>query len=786
MQFLRVFHWSMYAQVFVASGLLAAAEGGLAPSLLTFIIGAVALIFNDRRGAIGLSDWWANGLALLAFAVGAYEFMGDSQEAKLLAGSHLIVYLLWIVLLWKREMRHFWWISALCLLHVALSAVLTQASWFGMALVGYVVFLVWNLTLFTLYRAEEEVRSAPTVFESEKGAALLAQPIGAISGHSQVRGNVQNDSGGSRIDMRLVGGSLMTTMLGIMIGSIIFVLTPRIWMKTPDNIAQRRMTDLSSGRSVTGFTEKVRLGDIGEILESSDPVLSLRAFDNKTGRQLDVMELAEAYGMNEPYLRGSVLVRYEQGTWHPSANRLSERETSSITSSDYFDAVRQEIVLEPIGSDLLFAMRPYSFQNKVFGSVVGAAGGMTVRFPAYTLARKDGSRRVQYQVLSWPAWRKNGTLRDLRPYRMIRSRRGRAELVEPPGGRLKRLDALAKRIAEGAQKEGMNRDQKSLAVARALESYLRDSGEFRYSLNASVTDPHVDPLEDFLFNRREGHCEYYAAALTLMLRSAGIPSRLVNGFKGGEYDAEKKVLQVEQRHAHSWVEAAIGDQWLTMDPTPPAERQQVIASYKAGPWKSFTRGFWRFWNENVVTVTLSRQERELFQPMMAYLKKAFSSTEGMRAALGDLWQWIKNTISSPRKWISIDGGLLVFLFLGIPTILFYLVRRLVRRLRDRWKQSRQMLRRSRRTVEFYERFKRLAKKLGYAPAASQTQREFAESLQEAVSDRGETGETALDLGGTIADSFYRVRFGEEELDNFEVKRIEREIQSLERLAGGRK
>ena len=74
MPFLKTFQLSMYAQVFLASGLLAAAEGGAAPSLLTFVIGLVALIFNDRRREFGLSEWWANGLALAAFFAATLEF----------------------------------------------------------------------------------------------------------------------------------------------------------------------------------------------------------------------------------------------------------------------------------------------------------------------------------------------------------------------------------------------------------------------------------------------------------------------------------------------------------------------------------------------------------------------------------------------------------------------------------------------------------------------------------------------------------------------------------------
>ena len=96
------------------------------------------------------------------------------------------------------------------------------------------------------------------------------------------------------------------------------------------------------------------------------------------------------------------------------------------------------------------------------------------------------------------------------------------------------------------------------ARARALESFLRDSGQFSYTLQMDVDDRKLDPVEDFLVNRKEGHCEYFASALALLLRSVDIRSRMVNGFKGGDWNELTGTLNVRQKHAHSWVEAYAG------------------------------------------------------------------------------------------------------------------------------------------------------------------------------------------------------------------------------------
>ena len=92
--------------------------------------------------------------------------------------------------------------------------------------------------------------------------------------------------------------------------------------------------------------------------------------------------------------------------------------------------------------------------------------------------------------------------------------------------------------------------------ARALEAYLRDSTEFQYELQPVERDPGVDPVEDFVTRHRIGHCEFFASALALMLRQVGIPSRLVVGYKGGEWTDQSYYL-VRNLHAHAWVEAYI-------------------------------------------------------------------------------------------------------------------------------------------------------------------------------------------------------------------------------------
>jgi transglutaminase-like putative cysteine protease len=105
------------------------------------------------------------------------------------------------------------------------------------------------------------------------------------------------------------------------------------------------------------------------------------------------------------------------------------------------------------------------------------------------------------------------------------------------------------------------------AVAR-LEKWFLVSGSFRYSNHPPDISP---PLVSFVTQTRAGYCQYFAGAMTLMLRYLGIPARVAVGFAGGTYSASDHAWLVTDRDAHAWVEVWFkGYGWLPFDPTPPA------------------------------------------------------------------------------------------------------------------------------------------------------------------------------------------------------------------------
>jgi LPXTG-motif cell wall-anchored protein len=102
-------------------------------------------------------------------------------------------------------------------------------------------------------------------------------------------------------------------------------------------------------------------------------------------------------------------------------------------------------------------------------------------------------------------------------------------------------------------------------VVRRVEDYL-DSGRFRYTTD--VADPGPDPLLDFLFKTHAGYCQHFAGAATLLLRLAGVPTRVVSGFATGKRTGET-TYAVRDKDAHAWIEVYFpGYGWVPFNPTP--------------------------------------------------------------------------------------------------------------------------------------------------------------------------------------------------------------------------
>ena len=263
-------------------------------------------------------------------------------------------------------------------------------------------------------------------------------------------------------------------------------------------------------------------------------------------------------------------------------------------------------------------------------------------------------------------------------------------------------------------------------IARALSRRLSDSADYFYSLDLRLQDPELDPLADFLINVKEGHCERYASGLVLMLRSVGIPSRLVKGFHGIEKD-DKGELYVRYSHAHSWAEALVPDPknpgrevWITLDPTP-------SQSAKATGMEA-----WLEW----------------FNDRFAEARRSFrrNVVEFDVEAQTDWFTALQARLLQPATAMNLAG------ILAIGGLGIFLWRRRAARasgpadVRVDWMRS----------------FLRLAERHGRRPRAEETWSEYIASLRAAWGSS-----LSADLSaqlGRIADSYDQIRFGRDPLD----------------------
>ncbi|MEO1204403.1 MAG: transglutaminase domain-containing protein, partial [Pseudomonadota bacterium] len=156
-------------------------------------------------------------------------------------------------------------------------------------------------------------------------------------------------------------------------------------------------------------------------------------------------------------------------------------------------------------------------------------------------------QRISYNVASYPQYRSEPNL----------SNRARRWYVALPGSGNPDTVALARQLRE---QSGSDR-----AFITAVLNMFRDE-EFYYTLNPPALGR--DPVDAFLFDTRRGFCEHYASAFAVMMRAAGVPTRIVLGYQGGELNPHGDNMIVRQSDAHAWNEVWFeGDGWRRVDPT---------------------------------------------------------------------------------------------------------------------------------------------------------------------------------------------------------------------------
>ncbi len=476
-------------------------------------------------------------------------------------------------------------------------------------------------------------------------------------------------------------------------------------------------------------------------------------------------------------------------------NRLPSRSPVRTEPPEHW--VRQEITIEPLDRDELFGIWPVvrgaHDQRVLYDSRQGrlrrdgAASAQRFTYALGTTAFLDGQLTPLAPCDEPGVGQPDGDRpTDLRP------------LLQIPWAKVPRLAALARQWIDEGDLELDDRYGRALL----LEQRLNRGDQFQYSLEGPSRDRNLDPIEDFVANHPRGHCEYFATTLALMLRSQGIPARVVLGFRCDEWNTLGKFYQVRQSDAHSWVEAYLapryvprklrwgddpqrwaGGAWLRLDPTPAASQQagnSAMSRLQQGlNWID------SLWANYVMEMDRQRQNEAVYRPLVTTIRttvRNLCSAEWWRGKLHGL----ANLLNLSR-WDGIGGWLL---HVGLPLALilslagwigFGLWRRPERfwgRLAGR---AASPARRARPRVEFYRRFEVLLARKGLVRGAGQTPREFARLA--AATIVGPAGRQDLAAAADrIVDAFYRVRFGGLPLDNPRREAVEHGLVEWEHAA----
>ena len=323
-------------------------------------------------------------------------------------------------------------------------------------------------------------------------------------------------------------------------------------------------------QSLAGFASDVKLGDIGAIKDNPSMVMRVEA------------EYANGYRPRGPfYFRGMALDVFDGRSWRKSRTRTSMLPADGPPSRILSEDLRMDILLEPLGESVLFGV------SRIRGIKVPE---MAVHEGMLDSFRYFGEpRRIPYTVWS----RESGlTQKQLRSLTSSLSEAEQERYTTLPVD----LDPRVKELAHQIAGEESGPFAKSLAIEEWLKS------EFTYTL---VPEPGEgrQPLVEFLFESRSGHCEYFATALAVLLRAEGVPAVLVSGFYGGEWNELGDYLVVRQADAHAWVEIHAGDDWLARDATPAG----MISPPESGWLSQVANVFSGWWERRVLDYDLYAQ-----------------------------------------------------------------------------------------------------------------------------------------------------------------------------------
>lgn len=294
---------------------------------------------------------------------------------------------------------------------------------------------------------------------------------------------------------------------------ILFILFPRVdgplWGLPEDAFS-----------SVTGIDDQMTPGSISKLSQSGEIAFRVKF----AGEVPDPSRL---------YWRGPVLWQTDGRKWTRGAG---SRVDAQVRVELRGEPITYNLMLEPTNKKWIFAME------------------MAADTPVNTYFTNDMQLKARDTIQTRKAY-------DLESYSDYR-------MQEVSQNNLLRALALPELYHQQSRALGVefrDRYQEPEQIIEATLDWFSEQG-FSYTLQPPLSSG--DSIDDFLFNSKQGFCEHYAAAFTVLMRSAGIPARVVAGYQGGEINPVGNYLVVRQYHAHAWTEVWLEDEgWIRIDPT---------------------------------------------------------------------------------------------------------------------------------------------------------------------------------------------------------------------------
>jgi protein-glutamine gamma-glutamyltransferase len=492
---------------------------------------------------------------------------------------------------------------------------------------------------------------------------------------------------------------------GIILGSILFFFFPRI------NAGFLSSAGLQT-TLMSGFSDSVELGEIGEIKKDSTVVMRV-----KTGSPVHYPMLR---------WRGIALTTFDGHRWFSNAGSkekvypsgtgwiLVNPPVATPDASASMD-LHFTVLLQPMATDSLFAPANLLAIHPVFSSAPPGYNPYLRR--GHILRDSTGSVFNSVRNFVQIEYDAESLLPTIQPNVARLASADYSDQIRTTYLQLPRLDPRIPELARQITRSESNPYDRAVAI----EYYLRHN--FSYTLNLTGRAGQ-DPLAHFLFESRAGHCEYFASAMAVMLRTLGIPSREVNGFLPGEFNDVAGDYIVRASDAHSWVEAYFpGSGWITFDPTPPAMDSGSGLFSRLGMYLDWIQLNWNEWvinydfsHQALLAQNAQRTSRNWSDLFRNWHRKLTDHT------VGALTRWQKR---NPLLGILLPAALVLLLIIlrfGWIRSLFHWLSLSLRLRRASSGQSNPLL-----ASRLYTELLRLLEKRGYARCPTQTALEFASS-----------------------------------------------------------